>query len=36
LVDVWSCQMCSRLTTMACHIYEPIYCKVMSIAICDM
>ncbi len=21
---------------MACHIYNPIYCKVMTIAICDM
>ncbi len=23
-------------TTMACHIYDPIYCKVMMITICDM
>ena len=23
-------------TTMACHVYDPIYCKVMTIAICDM
>jgi hypothetical protein len=21
---------------MACHVYDPIYCKVISIAICDM
>jgi hypothetical protein len=23
-------------TAMACHVYDPIYCKVISIAICDM
>jgi hypothetical protein len=23
-------------TTMACHIYDHVYCKVMSIAICNM
>ena len=23
-------------TTMACHVYEPSFCKVMTIAICDM
>jgi 6-phosphofructokinase len=23
-------------TTMAYHVYDPVYCKVMSIAICDM
>jgi hypothetical protein len=23
-------------TTMACHVYDPSYCKVMTIVICDM
>jgi len=23
-------------TMMACHVYDPVYCKVMTIAICDM
>jgi hypothetical protein len=23
-------------TTMACHVYDPIYCKITFIAICDM
>jgi hypothetical protein len=23
-------------TTMACHVYDPKYCKVMTIVICDM
>jgi hypothetical protein len=22
--------------TMACHVYDPVYCKVMFISICDM
>jgi hypothetical protein len=23
-------------TTMACHVYDLVYCKVMTIAVCDM
>ena len=23
-------------TTMACHVYDSLYCKVMTIAVCDM
>jgi hypothetical protein len=23
-------------TTMACHVYDPFYCKVMTIVVCDM
>ena len=23
-------------TTMACHVYDSVYCKVMTIAVCDM
>jgi hypothetical protein len=23
-------------TTLACHVYDLVYCKVMTIAICDM
>jgi hypothetical protein len=22
--------------TMACHVYNPVYCKVMTIVVCDM
>jgi hypothetical protein len=25
-----------KWTTMACHVYDSTYCRVMTIAICDM
>jgi hypothetical protein len=34
--DVWPYEACQELETMACHVYDSSYCRVMTIAVCDM
>jgi hypothetical protein len=40
LQDVWimfdHVKRIKKWTTMACHVYDSTYCRVMTIAICDM
>ena len=40
LEDVWiifdHVKRVKHWTTMACHVYDSVYCRVMTIAVCDM
>jgi hypothetical protein len=40
LQDVWivfdHVKYVKKWTTMACHVYDSIYCRIMNIAVCDM
>jgi 6-phosphofructokinase len=40
LEDVWiifdHVKRVKHWTTMACHVYDSVYCQVMTIAVCDM